>query len=116
VILGVRDSGRTALDIDVGEVALYNEFGQVILLKEDFIELGDGAADPAVLGTELSELLVIVLDILIAGNHVLTTSPGNATAPNPAKALELTQAKAKYLTMAATNILSKETFLRRGGA
>jgi hypothetical protein len=116
VILGVRDSGRTALNLEVGEAALYNEFGQIILLKEDLIELGDGAADPAVLGTELKELLVIILDMLIAGQHTLTTSPGNPTSPNPAKALELTNAKLKYITTATTNILSQETFLRRGGA
>ena len=116
VILGVRDSGRAAIALDEGEAALYNEFGQIIRLKKDLIELGDGAADPAVLGTELKELLVIIVDMLIGGLHTLTTSPGNPTAPNPAKALELTNAKLKYLTTAATNILSQETFLQRGGA
>ena len=116
VILGHRDSGRTALDLLEGEVALYNEFGQAILLKDGLINLGADADDPAVLGTELKELLVIILDILIAGQHTITTSPGTVTAPNPAKALELTNAKLKYLTTATTNILSQETFLQRGGA
>jgi hypothetical protein len=48
--------------------------------------------------------LAAILDVLIAGDHLLVTSPGNPTAPNPAKALLLSNAKAALEALKASPI------------
>ena len=72
---------------------------------------GETPAEPVLLGetvkeylTGIHEKLAAVLDILIAGDHVLTTGAGSPTAPNPAKATELTQLKADFEQLKADNL------------
>jgi hypothetical protein len=113
IILGVRDLNRKDIVLDEGEVCLYNEFGQKIYLKKDKIELGANATNPAVLGNELKDLLSQLIGIMKAGTLVLSTSPGNPTAPNPPIVTQLTTLETNLLNTAATNILSQETFLER---
>ena len=86
------------------------------------------ATEPVVLGnvlaTGLGALLTKIegiLDQLIAGDIFLVTSPGNPTAPNPAKTTALNTLKSDigtirstYLTDASTNIKSKVWFTIRG--
>ena len=113
IIIGHRDNARKNITLDEGEVILYNQYGQQIRLENKKIKLGKGASEPAVLGDVLADILGKILDTLIAGDFLLTTGPGSPTAPNPAKALALTNYKTQYVTTAATNILSQETFLER---
>jgi hypothetical protein len=49
---------------------------------------GSTVTEPFVLGNQLKLKLEEILDILIAGDHTLTTSPGSPTAPNPTRATE----------------------------
>ena len=113
IILGHLDDERANMTMNEGEVVLYNQYGQQIRLEENKINLGESADEAAVLGDTLVEMLGKVLDILIAGNFLIVTGPGSPTAPNPTEVLKLTQYKSQYLTTAATNILSQETFLER---
>lgn len=113
MIIGHMDNARKDISLNEGEVVLYNEFGQQIRLEQDKINLGKSADEPAVLGNVLVELLGEIMDILINGNSVLTTTPGNPSAPNPLVASQLTAFKSQYLTTATTNILSQETFVER---
>lgn len=113
IILGHLDNSRKDVDLNSGEVVLYNEFGQQIRLESGKINLGKDADQPAVLGTELKQFLSDVLDILIAGTQCLTTTPGNPTAVNPTVLAQLNILKSQYITTAGTNILSQETFLER---
>lgn len=62
--------------------------GEILIGEE-----GGAATEAVVLGDALKTKLEAILDILIAGDHVLTTSPGNPAAPNPARATELTTIK-----------------------
>jgi hypothetical protein len=113
LILGYRDDSRP--EMEEGEAVLYNAHGQEIRLENGAIKIGSAAAnEPVVLGLVLKTLLEFAFDTLIAGDFLLTTSPGNPTAPNPAKAAELTAKKNEYLTTAATNILSQLSFTERG--
>lgn len=114
IVFGHRDKMRKDIPLDEGEVCLYNAQGEKIFLKKDKIQLGDiSANEPAALGNVLAECLGVIFDILIQGQSVLTTAPGNPTAPNPAVAANLTAKKAQYITNILTNILSQETFVRR---
>lgn len=83
--------------------------------------------EPVVLGNTLKEYLEglsdrisAIYDLLIAGAFLFTTSPGNPTAPNPASATLMGTAKtahelakAQFLTVDLTNILSQITFTER---
>ena len=129
IILGHRDIDKP--DLEEGEVILYNENGEQIRLEKEKVvmqtksgeavriedgkvKLGGSTADQAVvLGTVLAELLGSLMDTLVTGDFLLCTSPGSPTAPNPAKAAQITQWKAQYLTTAATNILSAVCFTQR---
>ncbi len=113
IIIGHMDNARKDISLNEGEVILYNEHGQQLRLEQDKINLGKSANEPAVLGNVLVKLLGEILDILINGNSVLSTTPGNPTAPNPLVASQLRVFKSQYLTTAATNILSQETFVER---
>jgi hypothetical protein len=89
-----------------------------IRIGEGFIGLGkDGAeqTEPVPLGLvlktyleDIHEQLADILDILIAGDHVLTTSPGSPTAPNPAKAVLLNQAKTALDALKSSPIADKK--------
>lgn len=117
ILLGVRDNNRSNLALQEGEVCLYNEFGQAIYLKDGQIQVGSNTADePAVLGNVIAEFLDSLLTKLEAGNMFLSTSPGNPTAPNPTIVAELEALRSQYLTTPATNILSQEIYVERGGA
>lgn len=84
------------------------------------------AADPAVLGTELSAMLAALitqldtlLTALLAAPY-LTTTPGNPVTPSPALIASvaaitssLASIEAVYLTSPLTNILSQQVFLER---
>lgn len=116
IIIGARDKSRASMGfLKEGDVCIYNAKGEKIVLSQNKTQLGsENAANPVVLGTELKALLEQILDILIAGDHVLTTSPGNPTAPNPSKTTTLTNLKSTYLTNASTNIISQAVFAERG--
>jgi hypothetical protein len=113
MIIGHMDNARKDISLNEGEVVFYNKHGQQVRLEQDKINLGKSADEPVVLGNVLVELLGEILDILINGNSVLTTTPGNPSAPNPLIASQLTAFKSQYLTTATTNILSQETFVER---
>lgn len=96
---------------------------------DGFIGLGkDGAeqTEPIPLGLvlkkyleDLHKQLEDILDILVAGDHVLTTSPGSPSAPNPAKAVLFEQAKAELEALKASpvgdkGLLSDITFTEKG--
>lgn len=111
-----RDSARADMDLEYGESAVYSKNQHGVWARVDQTQLGSSSADnPVVLGTELLELLEQILDLLIAGQTVLTTTPGNPTAPNPAVAAQLTELKAKYLTTDTTNIVSQTVYTTRSG-
>ena len=114
LILGFRDSARADLAIKDGEVCLFNEYGQKIILENGKVLLGDETSDePVVLGKVIIEMLGKIIDLMVAGQLGLTTSPGNPTAPNPLVTPQLQAIKTQYLTTASTNIVSQETFARR---
>lgn len=116
IIIGVRDENRAGFDfINEGDVCLYDENGNKILLNASGIHIGsENAENPAVLGTEIKELLALIMTRLIAGDLFLSSSPGSPTAPNPAYTTALTEAKTRLLDTEETNILSKKTFLEKG--
>lgn len=112
LILGHRDIEKP--DHEQGEAIIYNEFGQQIRLEQDAVKVGGATADqPLVLGTVLAELLGKLIDMMVTGDFLLVTSPGNPTGPNPAKAADLTAWKSQYLTTEATNILSQLCWTQR---
>lgn len=96
---------------------------------EGFIGLGkDGAeqTEPIPLGLVLKKYLedvhkqlADILDILIAGDMCLTTSPGSPTAPNPTKVALFTQAKAALEALKSSPVgdkalLSDVAFTEKG--
>ena len=106
----VLDSGdATKLVIQSGDRKITLSDGGDILLGE----VGGSGEEPAVLGSTIVTLLTNILDLLIAGNHVLVTSPGNPTAPNPTKVLDLQAWKSEFITTTATNILSGKVKIHR---
>ena len=90
--------------------------------------LGEDATENAVCGVKLTQYLTdihtqlaAILDILIAGTHVLTTTPGNPTAPNPTQAALFTNIKAALAALKTTNIdtdasniLAQKIFIDKG--
>lgn len=104
-----EDSDVIALDSgDENNVVIYNNSTKLAITPDGSVKFGsDGSSsdNPIVLGTEIKEKLEAILDILIAGDLCLTTSPGNPTAPNPARAAEFTTIKAQL-----TEILSEKHF------
>jgi phage gp45-like len=130
VILGVRDVNRADIELEEGELCLYDETGNKIFLKKEkvtidaekdvliksknTIKLGDDSSDePAVLGKVLLELLGKIIDEFVTCQFGLTTSPGNLTAPNPALVAKANLWKTQYISTTSTDILSQETFVRR---
>lgn len=116
IILGARDPERANMEfLNEGDVCLYNSDGTKIVLQGKKVKMGSENADnPAVLGNELITLLGQIIDLLILGNSVLTTTPGNPTVPNPAITPLLNALKAQYLTNPATNIVARNIMLERG--
>jgi hypothetical protein len=106
------DSGAFA-GVD-GQADLVSGDAKLTLKESGEILMGGAASTPdqnVVLGKILQQYLkdvhaqlAAILDVLIAGDHVLTTSPGNPTGPNPAKALLLTNAKAALEALKASPI------------
>lgn len=115
MLLAYRDKARADMTwLKDGEACLYNANGDKIIIAEDKVQLGsEAAANPVVLGNELVDLLGKLMDLIITGDFLLVTSPGNPTAPNPAKASQVTTWKSTYLTTANTNIVSQQVFTER---
>jgi hypothetical protein len=109
-ILGLRPDGDKivpdgTVELREGELALMFKDGK------GFIAKTTSATENLVLGQELKtylaavhEQLEAILDVLIAGTHVLTTSPGNPTAPNPAEISKFAQAKADLAALKASPV------------
>jgi len=78
------------------DLILHHKGKEVRITADDKILLGSegsAATEAVVLGDTLKTKLEAILDILITGDHVLTTSPGNPSAPNPTRATQLTTIK-----------------------
>jgi len=95
---------------DAGSLSIYNGQTKIVIGDDGSIKMGKKGASPSnpiVLGNELVSKLNDLLDILIAGKHVLITTPGNPSAPNPDEA-------AKFLLIKTNinNILSNKLFTR----
>ena len=69
---------------------------------------GEEADEPLVLGTALKDKLDRILDILIAGAHVLTTSPGNPVAPNPSTSAKFATIKAELALILSDKIFGEK--------
>lgn len=113
IVIGHIDNSRKDIELEEGDVVLYNADGTQIRLEGKKIKLGKDADEAAVLGNQLIDLLSNILNILIAGNQCLTTTPGNATVVNPLILTQLQALKLQYITNNNTNILSQEVFVER---
>lgn len=112
-VLGHMDNERKNIDCNQGEVVLYNQYGQQIRLENGKIALGKKVDEQAVLGNVLAEFIGKLIDELETGDLVITTTPGNPTAPNPTAVARFEILRTQYLDTEATNILSQETYLER---
>lgn len=98
-------------------VDLVNDMAQISLFEDGKTKVGKFGNTPSenvILGLVMKQYLenihdkyAAILDILIAGDMCLVTSPGNPTAPNPAKAALLTQIKADLAALKASPISDK---------
>ncbi len=98
-----------------------------LTLQADKFQIGKDALEAYVLGDVLKTYLEhiyttvdSILKLLQTGTFLLTTSPGNATAPNPGNAAAITALiaqndsdKSTYLETDSTNILSQLIFGKR---
>lgn len=115
MILGCRDSARADMELAEGDVRLYDAFGNSLCLDSVGLKLGSPEADnPVPLGNETKELLTAIVDAIIAGTLVLTSSPGFPTSPNPTVVATFTELKTRLLTTGATNILATKIFAEKG--
>jgi hypothetical protein len=77
-ILGHFDEARP--DLQDGESALYNAFGQMVRVEQGKIKIGSsGSTDPVVLGNELKSLLEQLLNLIAIHTH-----PGPGAPPSNA--------------------------------
>lgn len=105
------------LEGEADKVDLVNGEAMVRLLEDGKTLIGkkgNTPNEPVVLGLVLKQYLEdlhtklgAILDTLIAGDFLLVTSPGNPTAPNPAKIATLTQLKADLEALKASPISDK---------
>ena len=96
---------------DETKIVIQNGTSKLTLSSTGEIRIGKAgseASNPVVLGNEIKEKLEAILDILISGDHVLTTSPGNPAAPNPARAVEFTQIKNELVQILSTKHFTDE--------
>lgn len=115
IILGCRDSNRADIDLDEGSVCLYDANGNQLTLDSVGVHLGSSEADnPVPLGNETKELLSAIVDAIITGDLVLTSSPGFPTSPNPTTVATFTELKSRLLDTAATNMLASKIFVEKG--
>lgn len=97
-----------------GQADLVNGKAKITLKETGEILFGAADSVPTenlVLGKILQQYLkdihaqfAAILDVLIAGDHVLSTSPGTPSAPNPAKALLFTNAKSALEALKASPV------------
>lgn len=114
ITIAHRDPARAEMELAEGDSTLYDEGGQAVGCVGGKTLLGSLQADnPVVLGNELVELLTELVDLIIAGDLALTTSPGNPTAPNPPTVVRFQELKQRLLTNATTNVLSSHVFTER---
>jgi hypothetical protein len=114
---------------ELNDFVIKFEGGQFTIKADGTILFGkDGNTpdEPMVLGTVLKtylesihDKLDAIMDVLIAGDMLLVTSPGNPTAPNPAKISTLVTLKGDLLALKASPItdgavLSDVTFTEKG--
>jgi hypothetical protein len=108
LVLGHRDKDKP--QVAVGEVQLYNQFGQAIYLKNGSVHLGVAAAsNPAVVGNELKAMLQELLTLL--ANHTHIGNVGAPTSP-PIQSGQFTSIKSGQVDN--NNILSQLVFLQKG--
>lgn len=99
---------------EADKIDIVNKDSQIRLFEDGKIHLskkGSTPEEPVVLGKvtkkyleDIHTKISAILDVLIAGDFVLVTSPGNPTAPNPAKVALLTQLKADLEALKASPI------------
>ena len=104
-ITGYFDENRPT--VQDGEACLYNQYGQLVYLKNGKIQIGSKSADePFVLGNVFKTMMNTILDAIVAHTHV-TASPGAATTP-PVNSAAFTAVKADPL--ATGRVLSQTIF------
>ena len=124
------DTTIPALDeSDADAHVIYYDNNKIVITADGKILLGKKGStqeEPVVLGTVLQEYLGNVhtkiaelIDVLVAGDFLLVTSPGNPTAPNPAKIATLNTIKSDLAALADSPIadglvLSDVTFTEKG--
>ena len=116
-------------DSDADAHVIYFDDVKIVLTSDGKILLGKVAStqtEPLVLGSVLQTYLGqvhaklgAIMDVLIAGDFVLITSPGNPSAPNPAKISTLTTLKSDLQALADSPIadglvLSDVSFTEKG--
>jgi hypothetical protein len=102
------------------KVDLVNDLAKISLEESGITRIGKTASTPSenvVLGLVLQQYLKdlhtkidALMDIIITGDFLLVTSPGNPTAPNPVKVVNLTQIKTDLLAL-KTSPISDKLFL-----
>ena len=109
-LLGLRADGDAivpdgTVELREGELAVMFKDGK------GYIGKSSSAGENLVLGQELKTYLTAVhdsldkiLDVLIAGTHLLTTSPGNPTAPNPTEITKLVTEKTNLTNLKASQV------------
>ncbi len=117
IILGCRDSERANIDLDEGDVCLYDANGNQIELNAQGVHLGSSEADnPIPLGNETLALFSAICDTFITEPLGITTSPGSLITPNPTVVAKYTALKLQYITNTATNILAQKVFAEKGSS
>lgn len=110
IILGHRDANRPA--VENGEVKLYNQFGQVIYLKNGSVHIGNAETqNPAVMGNEMKAFLLALLGWMKSHTHIITAPGTESLVPFQVADLEQIQAQ----NVDNDNILSQLIFLLKGG-
>jgi hypothetical protein len=98
-------------EIDEDKIVIYHNDGKLTIGPDGSTRFGSRDSEPdnpIVLGNEAKSILERIIDILIAGNHVLTTSPGNPTAPSAATAAALIQLKIDVQTILSGSHFTSE--------
>lgn len=115
LILGCRDTERADIDLNEGDVCLYDANGNQIELNAQGVHLGSSEADnPIPLGNETLALFSAICDTFITAALGISTAPGNPITPNPAVVAQFTALKLQYITNTATNILAQKVFAEKG--
>jgi len=103
--------GDTCLGAQDGkQLHLYSDTA-VLLGKKNYLTPPD---EPLVLGNVMKAFMNDIITLLKTTPIVLTTSPGNPGAPNPAFAVAIDAIKLQYLDTPLTDILSQVVFTERG--